>query len=141
MKVDQLATTTPDHVRHFKTVRPLSCWTLIIRVFSQIWSFAIMLKHSLRFLVHSPSIPRLQFPSYRMASSLPKLPIFEAISKHDMSSTAIIDSGSNQAFTYGTLLRDVAAAKEHLSQAASGSPLRGERVAFLAENSYNYVGR
>jgi hypothetical protein len=100
-----------------------------------------MLKHSLRFLVHSPSIPRLRFPSYRMASTLPKLPIFEAISKHDMSSTAIIDSASNQAFTYGTLLRDVAAAKDHLSQAVSGSPIRGERVAFLAENSYNYVGR
>jgi malonyl-CoA/methylmalonyl-CoA synthetase len=67
--------------------------------------------------------------------------IFEAISKHDPSSTAVIESGSNQAFSYGTLLRDVAAAKKHLSHAVSGSPLYGERVAFLAENSYNYVGK
>jgi malonyl-CoA/methylmalonyl-CoA synthetase len=76
-----------------------------------------------------------------MASNLPKLPIFEAISKHDPSSTAVIESGSNQAFSYGTLLRDVAAAKKHLSHAVSGSPLYGERVAFLAENSYSYVGK
>jgi len=61
--------------------------------------------------------------------------------KHDLSSTAIIDSGSNQAFSYGTLLRDVVAAKQHLSQAVSGTPLCGERVAFLAENGYSYVGR
>jgi malonyl-CoA/methylmalonyl-CoA synthetase len=90
---------------------------------------------------HPLSITRLRLPSLRMASTLPKLPIFEAISKHDLSSTAVIDSGSNQAFSYGTLLRDVVAAKQHLSQTVSGSPLCGERVAFLAENGYNYVGK
>jgi malonyl-CoA/methylmalonyl-CoA synthetase len=76
-----------------------------------------------------------------MASTLPKLPIFEAISKHDQTSTAIIDGGSNKAYTYRTLLRDVVAAKHHLSQSVSGSPLCGERVAFLAENGYSYVGK
>jgi malonyl-CoA/methylmalonyl-CoA synthetase len=75
-----------------------------------------------------------------MASTLPKLPIFEAIAKHDPKTPAIIHSSSQRTFTYGSLLHDVAAAKDHLSEATNGKPLRGERIAFLAENGYDYVG-
>jgi acyl-CoA synthetase (AMP-forming)/AMP-acid ligase II len=92
--------------------------------------------------------PRTSFPpttslclqSYRMASTLPNLPIFQAITKHDPASTAIIHSDSSQSFSYGSLLRDVVAARTQISQNAGNSPLHGERIAFLAENSYDYVG-
>ena len=78
--------------------------------------------------------------SYRMASTLPNLSIFQAIIKHKPTSIAIVHSESNQTFSYGTLLRDVADAKKQISQIVPESPLCGERIAFLAENSYNYVG-
>ena len=80
------------------------------------------------------------FALFRMASTLPNLAIFEAIAKHDAESPAIIHSTSQRKFTYGSLLHDVAAAKDHLSKVTNGQPLRGERIAFLAENGYDYVG-
>ena len=82
----------------------------------------------------------LSLKSCRMASTLPNLPIFQAISNHDLDSTAVIHSDSNQVFSYGTLLRDIVAAKKQISRAVRGSPLHGERIAFLAENSYESVG-
>lgn len=84
--------------------------------------------------------PRHNQALFRMASTLPKLPIFEAIARHDPNIPAIIHSSSQRTFTYGSLLHDVAAAKDHLSKAANGQSLRGERIAFLAENGYDYVG-
>ena len=63
------------------------------------------------------------------------------ISRHDPSRTAIVHSTSQRKFTYGELLGDVAAAQERLSQIAKSKSLAGERVAFLVENSYDYVGR
>jgi malonyl-CoA/methylmalonyl-CoA synthetase len=75
-----------------------------------------------------------------MASTLPNLAVFEAIAKHDPSSTAIIHSDSNESFTYRSLLQDTVAAKERISQTVGNSPLHGERIAFLADNSYDYVG-
>ena len=75
-----------------------------------------------------------------MASTLPNLPVFEAIAKHDPASPAIIHGDSQQLFSYGSLLQDVVAAKDHIFQTARGSSLDGERIAFLAENSYDYVG-
>ena len=80
----------------------------------------------------------LQF--HRMASTLPNLAIFRAIAKHDPVSPAIVHGDSRQSFFYGSLLQDVVAAKEYILQTAGGSPLQGERIAFLAENSYDYVG-
>jgi acyl-CoA synthetase (AMP-forming)/AMP-acid ligase II len=86
-------------------------------------------------------IPLSRYPQfYRMASTLPNLAIFNAISKHDPASPAIIHGESQQSFSYGSLLQDVAAAKDHISRTANDSPLQGERIAFLAENSYDYVG-
>ena len=78
--------------------------------------------------------------SFRMASTLPRLPVFEAISKHDPESTAVIHSKSGRRFTYGQLLRDVADARNKLRQSAGEHSTDGQRVAFLVENSYDYVG-
>lgn len=76
-----------------------------------------------------------------MASTLPRLPLFESISKHDPNSTAIVHSDSGRAFTYGQLLRDVARSGSKLQkEVAAGKSLEGERVAFLVENGYDYVG-
>lgn len=79
-----------------------------------------------------------------MASTLPRLPVFDAISKHDPSSTAVIHSKSGRSFTYGQLLSDVAAAKARLvkehGEVKGTEKIEGERIAFLVENSYDYVG-
>ena len=79
-------------------------------------------------------------PQIRKAHTMPNNPLFQAILKHDPKSIAIIHSESGRTFTYGGLLHDVAAAKERLLQTAEGKPLAGERIAFLAENGYDYVG-
>lgn len=75
-----------------------------------------------------------------MASTLPKLPIFEAISKHDPDSTAVVHCLSGRSFRYGELLPDVARARDRIYEAAGKTDVRGERIAFLVENSYDYVG-
>src|SRR5579859_594146 len=83
---------------------------------------------------------RYRAPHLRKAHTMPDNPIFRAISKHDPKSVAIVHSESGRTFTYGSLLHDVAAAKDRLLQTANGKPLDGERIAFLAENGYDYVG-
>lgn len=75
-----------------------------------------------------------------MASTLPRLPIFEAIAKHDPQSTAVIHSVSGRRFKYGELLKDVADRKDQLVEASEKGSIEGHRVAFLVENSYDYVG-
>ncbi|PSN69905.1 acetyl-CoA synthetase-like protein [Corynespora cassiicola Philippines] len=79
------------------------------------------------------------FANLRMASTLPRLPIFEAIKKHDAQSTAIVHSLSGRTFTYGELVNDVAAAKDKLQRNTNGKSAVGERIAFLVENGYDYV--
>ena len=86
------------------------------------------------------SIPRSKQTSIRMASTLPSTPIFNAIAKHDPTSLAIVHSTSDRSFCYGSLLHDIAAAKDNLTELVKGKSLQGERVAFLAENGYDYVG-
>ena len=76
----------------------------------------------------------------RMASTLPKFPIFQAISGHDPKSTVVVHSASGRRFTYGDLLGDVAEAKDKLLALSETRCLKGERIAFLVENSYDYVG-
>lgn len=76
-------------------------------------------------------------------STLPRLPVFDAISKHDPSSTVVIHSKSGRTFTYGQLLSDVAIAKARLvmEHGEKGEEkIEGQRIAFLVENSYDYVG-
>lgn len=68
--------------------------------------------------------------------------LFEALQTHDSDSTSIVHSLSGRTFKYGSLLHDVAAAKERLLKETGKDEngIVGERVAFLAENSYDYVG-
>lgn len=74
----------------------------------------------------------------RMISSLPRLPVFEAIARHDPESTVVVHSGSGRRFLYGELLGDVCRTRNRLYEAAGRSDLDGERIAFLVENSYDY---
>jgi malonyl-CoA/methylmalonyl-CoA synthetase len=75
-----------------------------------------------------------------MASTLPKLPLFEAITHHDPKSTAVVHYPSGRSFTYGELVHDVADATQQLQEKAEGNNLLGQRIAFLVENGYDYVG-
>jgi len=75
-----------------------------------------------------------------MAVFIQRSVFFEAIQKHDPSTTAVINHASGAIFSYGTLLRDVARAKETLLQKTERDNIAGERVAFLIDNEYNYVG-
>ena len=76
----------------------------------------------------------------RMASTLPRSPILEAMISHDPTSTAVIHAVSGRRFTYGELVHDVAKAKEKLLASAGDAPVAGQRIAFLVENGYDYVG-
>lgn len=75
-------------------------------------------------------------------ATLQRSAFLEAIQKHDPQSTAVVHSLSGRSFTYGSLLRDVSAAKERLLSATgkNESSIVGERIAFLVENGYDYVG-
>ncbi|GAB1310265.1 Malonyl synthetase [Madurella fahalii] len=74
-----------------------------------------------------------------MASTLPRLPVFEAIARHDPGSTVVIHSNSGRRFRYGELLGDVCMVRNRLYETAGRSDIDGERIAFLVENSYDYV--
>lgn len=76
-----------------------------------------------------------------LVSTLPRLPVFEAIARHDPDSTVVVHSGSGRRFRYGELLGDVCKTRDRLCHAAGRSDLDGERIAFLVENSYDYVGK
>lgn len=64
--------------------------------------------------------------------------LFEALQRHDRDSTAVVHSLSGRSFTYGSLLQDVAIVKDSFSR-RTGHDLAGRSVAFLIENSYDYV--
>lgn len=89
------------------------------------------------------SLSFFSFPAAaaRMASTLPRLPIFGAIAQHDPGSPAVLHSASGRSFAYGQLLGDVARARDRLREARGGADLDGERIAFIVENSYDYVGK
>ncbi|OJD22870.1 hypothetical protein ACJ73_05782 [Blastomyces percursus] len=79
----------------------------------------------------------------RLSSTLPDLPVLRAVQNHDPKSIAVVHSVSGRSFTYGSLIGDVLRSQEGLLRCAAASPknivLRGSPVAFLAENSYDYV--
>ncbi|PKS12782.1 hypothetical protein jhhlp_000993 [Lomentospora prolificans] len=77
--------------------------------------------------------------SFRMASTLPKLPLFDAIARHDPDSTVAVHSLSGRSFKYGELLGDVCKARNKLQEAVGKEDLNGDRIAFLVENSYDYI--
>lgn len=87
-----------------------------------------------------PALSTTRGAKSRMVSTLPRLPLFEAISQHDPESTAVVHCLSGRSFKYGELLPDVARTRDRLYEAAGKPDLRGERIAFLVENSYDYVG-
>ncbi|TQS39395.1 hypothetical protein Golomagni_00088 [Golovinomyces magnicellulatus] len=74
-----------------------------------------------------------------MTSTLPRIPIFEAISAHDPCSTAVIHSKSGRRFSYGQLLNDVAQEKKNLAGLLGADNCYGQRIAFMIENSYDFV--
>ena len=77
----------------------------------------------------------------RFISTLPNTSTFRTLTEHDSKQIAVIHSQSGRFFTYGNLVHDVAAVKDVLGHRTGQKSLKGERVAFLAENSYDYVGR
>lgn len=85
---------------------------------------------------------RLHLPTiYRSASTLSKFPVLEAIANHDPDSPAVIHSTTRHRFTYGNLLKDTVRAIERLqSLKPAGERLEGQRIAFLVQNGYDYVG-
>ena len=89
---------------------------------------------------------RVQPFQLRMASTWPDLPIFRALASHYPENIAVGHSASCRRFSYDQLLSDVDTAKARLYQqlksvaATKDEPIGGQRVAFLVENGYNYVG-
>ncbi|KAL3470792.1 acetyl-CoA synthetase-like protein [Aspergillus californicus] len=77
----------------------------------------------------------------RSLATLPNLPLFRALKDHDPASLAVIHNPSLRSFTYGNLVADVIQAQDRLLSSSGGrrDALQGERVAFLAENSYDFV--
>ncbi|KAL4805295.1 hypothetical protein BDV18DRAFT_17779 [Aspergillus unguis] len=77
----------------------------------------------------------------RSLATLPNLPLFRALKEHNPASLAVTHNPSLRSFTYGNLVADVLQSQNQLYQTSetSRNGLRGERIAFLAENSYDYV--
>lgn len=75
-------------------------------------------------------------------ATLQKSAFTDAIQRHDPESTAVVHSLSGRSFKYGSLLQDIALRKgQILSETGKNEEsVAGERIAFLVENSYDYVG-
>lgn len=78
-----------------------------------------------------------------MSVSLQRSAFLEAIQRHEPSSVAVVENASGASFSYQTLLQSVARAKEQflLKTGRTDETISGERVAFLVENGFDYVGR
>ncbi|KAG5661797.1 hypothetical protein KAF25_004036 [Fusarium avenaceum] len=74
-----------------------------------------------------------------MAITLQRSAFIEAIQKHDQSSIAVVESDSGESFSYYTLLKSIAGAKELLLSKAGKDDISGERVAFMVESGFQYV--
>ncbi|KAK2733662.1 hypothetical protein FQN57_002059 [Myotisia sp. PD_48] len=96
-----------------------------------------------RSTISSPRKRDYSFPQCLQASSLPDISILRSITSHNPDSASVIHSGSGRTFTYGNLVADIILALERLRRVSEkpSTPiqLRGKPVAFLAENSYDYV--
>jgi hypothetical protein len=100
--------------------------------------------HRTRYAAHSltPRYSRTFSCSSAAMAALQRSAFFEAMRQHDPSSTAVVNNDSGVAFSYGSLLRDVSRAKERLLQETGKDEksIAGERIAFMVENGYDYVG-
>ncbi|KAH6951950.1 hypothetical protein DER45DRAFT_529336 [Fusarium avenaceum] len=74
-----------------------------------------------------------------MAITLQRSAFLEAIRKHDQSSIAVVESESGESFSYDTLLKSIAGAKELLLSKTGKDDIFGERVAFMVESGFQYV--
>lgn len=75
-------------------------------------------------------------------ATLQSTAFFEAMRQHDPASLAVVHGDSSQSYSYGSLLQDVAIAKERLLK-DTGKTADGiveQRIAFMVENSYDYAG-
>ncbi|GKU07710.1 unnamed protein product, partial [Fusarium langsethiae] len=85
-------------------------------------------------------MPYLSPPSSNtMATALQRSEFLEAIQKHDQSSVAVVENDSGKSYSYGTLLKSIARAREQLLSKTSKSDISGERIAFMVESGYEYV--
>jgi malonyl-CoA/methylmalonyl-CoA synthetase len=76
--------------------------------------------------------------------ALPALPMFKELVKHaQLGRTAIVDysvaADGSAIYSYAQLLSDVAKFRDDLARELGVEDLKAARVAFLAENGYNYV--
>lgn len=106
--------------------------------FATLYRYQSFLPLSLKAPVRAHTLRPFTF--VRMASTLPNSSIFKTLAQHDRKTPAIIHSQSGRSFTYGSLIHDIAAAKDDLWARVGNRSLQGERVAFLAENGYDYIG-
>ncbi|KAF3402484.1 Acyl-CoA synthetase family member 3 [Talaromyces pinophilus] len=74
-----------------------------------------------------------------MSASLHRTPLLKVLSEQDASSIAIVNQSSGTAFSYGSLLRDVARARHRLLKCVGDRSLAGERIGFIVENGYGYI--
>lgn len=81
-------------------------------------------------------------PRRRAMATLQRSAFFEAMQKHDPDSLAVVHADSGRSFSYSSLLHDVSRTKEKLLRETGkdDESIAGERVAFLVENGYDYVG-
>lgn len=86
--------------------------------------------------------------SMSTSTSLPDVPFFRAIHRHDPRSSAVVHSDGKH-FTYGSLVADVSKFCDQLreeqlktgsSESGAEDGLTGRRVTFLAPNTYDYIG-
>src|ERR1700738_1143227 len=76
--------------------------------------------------------------------ALPALPMFKELVKHaQLGRTAIVDysvaADGSATYSYAQLLSDVTKFRDDLARELGVEDLKAARVAFLAENGYNYV--
>lgn len=74
------------------------------------------------------------------ATTLQRSSFLEAIQKHEPASLAVLENDSGASFSYGTLIKSIAHAKDQLLSKAGRTDVSGERIAFMVESGYEYVG-
>ncbi|KAI9681988.1 MAG: hypothetical protein M1817_000042 [Caeruleum heppii] len=102
------------------------------------YSVSLALRGSKTRFTYSWSRKKRSLP-FRNLATLPKLPIFEALARHEPQRIAVVHSYSGRRFTYGQLLQDVGAAKDRLREFAPQHEMTGRTIAFLMENGFDYV--
>ncbi|RGP69400.1 acyl- synthetase family member mitochondrial [Fusarium longipes] len=85
-------------------------------------------------------MPFLSSPSSNNPTTLQRSSFLEAIQKHEPYSLAVVENASGASFSYNILINSIAHAKEELLAQAGRTDISGERIAFMVEAGYEYVG-